>query len=430
MKQLSIEVHPEEIRNKLLNYSQQFDTSFFYDSNADVNNASPLSYRSYDFLLALGVNRKVKFNTGQHFNDLQDFQDANKTWLFGYLSYDLKNEIEELYSKNENALALPLAQFVEPQLVIAIKGNKLDVIALDEKMQLQEIAMKIQQQSALINEAYPSSTIHQKTSKEEYIKAFEQFQQQITYGNIYEVNYCIAFETQIVHQNWIGLYSSLNKISKAPFSAYIKVGNAIIICASPERFIKKEGNKLISQPIKGTAKRGFSLEEDQKNKNVLQHSEKERTENVMITDLVRNDLSKHAARNAVEVQELFGIYTFKQVHQMISTVTANIKEESNYINVIKDAFPMGSMTGAPKIMAMKLIEQHEEMKRGLYSGALGYIDPSNNFDFNVLIRSIVINAATHQAQFCVGSAITAKANALDEYQECLLKANALFKVLA
>ena len=430
MKQLSIEINPEEIRNKLLNYSQLFDTCFFYDSNAYVNIAAPLSYRSYDILLALGVNSKVQFNEGQHFNDLQNFQDANKTWLFGYLSYDLKNEIEDLNSQNDDLLALPLAQFIEPQMVIAINGKKLTLTVIDEKMETQEIVESILNQNTQINITFPSTKIDHNTDKEQYIQEFEQFQQQIAYGNIYEVNYCIAFKTEINHQNWIGLYSALNNISKAPFSAYVNVGNTAIISASPERFLKKEGNKLISQPIKGTAKREQSIQEDEKNKTELFNNAKERSENVMITDLVRNDLSKHAARNSVKVEELFGIYSFKQVHQMISTVAANLNEESNYINAIKDAFPMGSMTGAPKIMAMKLIEQHEQMKRGLYSGASGYIDPNNNYDFNVLIRSIIINEATNKAQFCVGSAITATANAEDEYQECLLKANALFNVLS
>jgi para-aminobenzoate synthetase component 1 len=430
MKQFSIDINPEEIRNKLLNYSQQFDTCFFYDSNADVNIATPLSYRSYDILLALGVNRKVQFNEGQHFNDLQDFQNAHKTWLFGYLSYDLKNEIEDLSSQDDDVLALPLAQFVEPQLLIKIIGHSMQIIVIAENIQVQSIANDILSENASINETLIACEIAHKTSQNDYVKSFEQFQQQIAYGNIYEVNYCIAFETEIHYNNWIGLYSGLNKISKAPFSAFVKIGNAIIISASPERFLKKEGNKLISQPIKGTAKRGQSIEDDEKNKTDLFNNAKERSENVMITDLVRNDLSKHAVRSSVQVEELFGIYSFKQVHQMISTVSALLNNESNYINAIKDAFPMGSMTGAPKIKAMELIERHEQMKRGLYSGALGYIDPENNFDFNVLIRSIIINAKTNKAQFCVGSAITHKANADDEYQECLLKANALFKVLA
>jgi para-aminobenzoate synthetase component 1 len=430
MNQLSIEIHPGEIRNKLLNYSQQFETCFFYDSNADINNATTFSYRSYDILLALGVKSTVHFINGQHFKDLQDYQNVHQTWLFGYLSYDLKNEIEDLSSQNIDELALPLAQFVEPQIVIAIKGSKMEVIAIDEKMQPLAISAIIEQQSAIINEVYPSATIHHKTSKESYFKSFEQFQQQIAYGNIYEVNYCIAFETEVNHFNYIGLYTALNKISKAPFSAYAKVNNTVIISASPERFLKKEGCKLISQPIKGTAKRGQNILDDEQQINNLRANAKERSENVMITDLVRNDLSKHAARNSVKVEELFGIYSFKQVHQMITTVTAKLDKETNYINAIKDAFPMGSMTGAPKIMAMKLIEQHEQMMRGLYSGALGYIDPNHNYDFNVLIRSVIINQTTNKAQFCVGSAITANANAEDEYQECLLKANALFKVLS
>jgi para-aminobenzoate synthetase component 1 len=430
MKQFSLEINPDEIRNKLLNYSQQFDTCFFFDSNADLNIAAPLSYRSYDILLALGVNKTVQFKEGLHFNGLEDFQNANKTWLFGYLSYDLKNEIEDLSSQNEDALALPLAEFVEPQIVITIVGNKLEVITIDEKLQSKKIAVTLLKQSAEIISPLSTSQIHHKTSKENYLKAFEQFQQQIAYGNIYEVNYCIAFDTIIQHQNWIGLYVALNNISKAPFSAYAKVNHTVIISASPERFLKKEGHKLISQPIKGTAKRGQNDAEDEQQKIDLFHNAKERSENVMITDLVRNDLSKHAARNSVQVEELFGIYSFKQVHQMISTVTAKLNDESNYIDAIKDAFPMGSMTGAPKIMAMRLIEQLEHMKRGLYSGALGYIDPQKNYDFNVLIRSIIINELTGKAQFCVGSAITAQANAEAEYDECLLKANAMFKVLA
>jgi para-aminobenzoate synthetase component 1 len=221
----------------------------------------------------------------------------------------------------------------------------------------------------------------------------------------------------------------LNEISNAPFSAFVKVNGAVIICASPERFIKKAGHQLVSQPIKGTAPRGSTPQEDAALKGGLLNNEKELSENVMITDLVRNDLSKHAARNTVKVDELFGIYSYTQVHQMISTVSAQLNNESDYINAIKDAFPMGSMTGAPKIMAMKLIEQHEQMKRGLYSGALGYIEPNNNYDFNVLIRSIFINSTNNKAQFCVGSAITSDANAEDEYRECLLKAAAMLKVL-
>lgn len=430
MKQLSIQIDLKNIRNKLLNYSRQFDTCFFYDSNAELNPRLPFSYRSYDFLVALGTHQIVNVQTDKTFNCIEKFQQNHHTWLFGYLAYDIKNEIENLTSHNDDFLALPHASFVEPQIVLAVNGINLEIILIDDCFVLQSVADDILGQSNSIEESLSAATIHAKTSQEEYIQAFQEFQKQIAYGNIYEVNYCIAFETELKHQNWIALYAALNDISKAPFSAFVKLNEAIIICASPERFLKREGNKLVSQPIKGTAKRGANVVEDEQQKINLLNNHKERSENVMITDLVRNDLSKNAARNSVKVEELFGIYAFKQVHQMISTVTATLDKETNYLKAIEDAFPMGSMTGAPKIMAMKLIEQQEQMKRGLYAGALGYIDPDNNYDFNVLIRSIIINATNNKAQFCVGSAITAKANAEAEYQECLLKAQAIFKVLA
>lgn len=430
MQTFSIKINPKEIRNQLLNYSKEFDSCFFYDSNADENEPFPLSYRSYDILVGLGTNQKVTFNNKQHFEQLEAFQNKHKTWLFGYLSYDLKNEIEALSSNNDDILVLPLAQFVEPQLVIAVNRDIMKIHVISKSFDAPKIAEEINSQSTLIEPFISNAAIHHKTGKEDYFKAFEQFKKEIAYGNIYEVNYCIAFETTLHSKDWIALYNALNEISKAPFSAYVRVNQTVTVSASPERFIKKQGLEIISQPIKGTAKRGKTLDDDAAQVEYLKNSSKEKSENVMITDLVRNDLSKNAARNSVVVKELFGIYSFKQVHQMISTVTAQLNDDKNYVRVIKDAFPMGSMTGAPKIMAMQLIEQHEQMKRGLYSGALGYIDPNNNYDFNVLIRSVFINAATGKARFCVGSAITAKANAEDEYQECLLKAGAIFKVLA
>jgi para-aminobenzoate synthetase component 1 len=303
------------------------------------------------------------------------------------------------------------------------------VISKEKEINPAQVFEQIIATLPLRNADLPASVINPNISAHEYIDAFTALQKEIAYGNIYEINYCMAFEATLSHAEYEALYLNLNEISRAPFSAFVKIDSTVIISASPERFIKKTGNKIISQPIKGTAKRGSTQKEDAILSQNLLTNQKERSENVMITDLVRNDLSKHAARNSVHVDELFGIYSFKQVHQMISTVSATLQEEINYIKVIRDAFPMGSMTGAPKIMAMKLIEQYEKMKRGLYSGALGYIDPNGNYDFNVLIRSIIINTTNNKAQFCVGSAITADANAQDEYNECLLKANAMIKVL-
>ncbi|MFC2104842.1 anthranilate synthase component I family protein, partial [Bacteroidota bacterium] len=225
-------------------------------------------------------------------------------------------------------------------------------------------------------------------------------------------------------------FIGFNEISPAPFSCYYKLDDKYLLSASPERFIKKSNNKIISQPIKGTIKRSLDNKNDLKLKTELFNDPKERAENVMIVDLVRNDLSRTANKASVKVEELFGIYSFKQVHQMISTVVSEVNNDINIIDVIKNAFPMGSMTGAPKVRAMRLIEQYEKTKRGLYSGSVGYITPDNNFDFNVVIRSILYNQSKNYVSFTVGGAITSLADPDKEYEECMVKAEAMLKVFS
>ncbi len=214
-----------------------------------------------------------------------------------------------------------------------------------------------------------------------------------------------------------------------PFAVFFRNHTQYLLSASPERYIRKEGNKIISQPIKGTAKRFEDPVQDEKSKQELAQSAKERTENIMIVDLVRNDLAHTSRKGSVKVEELCEIYTFRQVHQMISTVVSEVEPTTHPITILKTTFPMGSMTGAPKISAMKLIEALEETKRGLYSGAVGYFTPNGDFDFNVIIRSILYNSHEQYLSFSVGSAITAEAAPEKEYEECLLKANAMLNVL-
>jgi para-aminobenzoate synthetase component 1 len=250
----------------------------------------------------------------------------------------------------------------------------------------------------------------------------------INKGDIYEANFCMEFfaEGEI---NPISKFQRLNEISKPPFAVYFKNNKHFLLSASPERYLKKEGIKIISQPIKGTAKRFLDAKADEIAKQKLALDLKERSENIMITDLVRNDLSRTAQKGSVQVEELCGIYSFLQVHQMISTVTSLIDNQYSVIEVIKNSYPMGSMTGAPKISAMKIIEELEETKRGLYSGAVGYFTPNGDFDFNVVIRSILYNQENQYISFSVGSAITSLSVPENEYEECLLKANAMLNVL-
>lgn len=271
--------------------------------------------------------------------------------------------------------------------------------------------------------------IHLRIHKDEYFNKINEMLVHIHRGDIYEANFCQEFYAENTVINPIETYNKLNAISKPPFATFFKLNDKYLLSASPERYIKKAGNTIISQPIKGTAKRSENIEEDEALKEALRNDQKERSENIMIVDLVRNDLSKTALKGSVVVKELCEIYTFDQVHQMISTVESKVDEDINPVEILKSTFPMGSMTGAPKISAMKIIEALEETKRGLYSGSVGYFTPNGDFDFNVVIRSILFNESKKYVSYSVGGAITAKSDPLKEYEECLVKAKAMREVL-
>ncbi|MEN8883690.1 MAG: aminodeoxychorismate synthase component I, partial [Flavobacteriaceae bacterium] len=276
----------------------------------------------------------------------------------------------------------------------------------------------------------PNIKIKLRIHKDEYHQKVTKVLEHIHRGDIYEANFCQEFFAENTTINPLQVYEDLNKISEPPFASFFKIDNHYLLSASPERYLKKEGSKIISQPIKGTAKRLINPIDDEKIASDLSRDLKERSENIMIVDLVRNDLSKTAKKGSVSVEELCKVYTFKQVHQMISTVVSELNDDVHPVDVIRDTFPMGSMTGAPKISAMKIIEELEETKRGLYSGTVGYFTPNGDFDFNVVIRSILYNSEKKYLSFSVGSAITAKSTPEKEYEECLLKAKAMKFVLS
>ncbi|MDZ7848622.1 MAG: anthranilate synthase component I family protein [Owenweeksia sp.] len=268
-----------------------------------------------------------------------------------------------------------------------------------------------------------------KTSRTEYLEKVGTLKDELQYGNIYEINYCLEFAGIYPHFEPLHAFQKLNESARAPFSAFYHCRDQYLICASPERYLQKTGRRLISQPIKGTAPRSADPYEDQELKDQLRSSEKEQSENVMITDLVRNDLSRTASLGSVVVDELFGIYSFASVHQMISTVHSDLHENYDAEDALRTSFPMGSMTGAPKLSAMQLIDQHENFARSLYAGTVGYFSPSGDFDFNVVIRSLFFHAGTGYLSARVGSAITIHCEADKEYDECLLKAKNLFQIL-
>ena len=418
--------NPSLFKEQLLHWAQQFREVAFLDSNN-----YPQAYSSYDCLLAVDAFTLLQTDYDNAFEDLKQYQQTTKDWLFGYLSYDLKNDSERLQSNNFDGLDFPDLFFFQPKKIFLLKGNQLETRYLhlcDDELQedYQDITTIVPQESS----ASESVVVQARIDQKKYLEQVQKMQEYIHKGDIYEANFCMEFYAENATIQPLEKFQKLNAISQPPFAVFLKNNQQYLLSATPERYLRKEGEDLISQPIKGTAKRYEDPVADEKAKDDLASNPKERAENIMITDLVRNDLSRTAQKGSVQVEELCGIYSFMQVHQMISTITAKMDEKYAVIDVLRLTFPMGSMTGAPKISAMKIIEELEATKRGLYSGAVGYFTPEGDFDFNVVIRSILYNQKKQYLSFSVGSAITALSVPEQEYEECLLKAKAMKSVLA
>jgi len=418
--------NPVQFKRQLVTWAQQFREVIFMDSND-----YPQQYSSYDCVLAVDAFTSIQTDYQNAFEDLKQYQQTTKDWLFGYLSYDLKNDIEVLHSNNFDGLDFPDLFFFQPKKIVTLKGSQLEIQYLtmcDDEVE-EDFEEIVKSQDPIAN-SQEIPIIQQRISKEKYLEKVSNLLKHIHRGDIYEANFCMEFFIENSNINPLEKFLKLNKISKSPLAVFFKNNTHFLLSASPERYLKKEGELVISQPIKGTAKRFLDSIEDEKSKSELASDPKERTENIMISDLVRNDLSRTAQKGSVKVEELCGIYSFEQVHQMISTITSKLDHQYTVADVIKTTFPMGSMTGTPKVSVLKIIEELEETKRGLYSGAVGYFTPNSDFDFNVVIRSILYNQEKKYASFSVGSAITSKSIPKMEYEECLLKAKAMREVLS
>ena len=409
-----------QFKQNALQLACSFDVACYLDSN---NFTDP--YSKFDVLIAVGAKSEITANAQNVFKQLATFREINPGWITGFFGYDLKNEIEGLTSTNIDKTGFPDLYFFSPMHLIIIKGDAVEIIS-DDAIQVFE---NIEKQSEHQPKTSSAINLRSRFSKAEYLDSVEKIQEHIIRGDIYVTNFCQEFFAEHAQIDPLAVFKKLNNISPNPFAAFFKWNGNYILSASPERFMAKRGDKLISQPIKGTAKRGQNAAEDEFIKQQLRNHTKELQENVMIVDLVRNDLTRSAKEGTVKTEELFGIYSFNQLHQMISTVVCEMGDDVSVVKAIKNAFPMGSMTGAPKISAMRLMEQFERSKRGVYSGAIGYFSPDNDFDFNVVIRTLLYNSTNKYLSFQVGSAITYHANAAQEYEECLLKAKAILEVL-
>jgi len=417
-----------KVKHQLLHWAQHFDPVCYLDSNE----YSQGLYGEYEGLLAVGQQKQTTyhFSKADPFKQLRNFHKKMGGWLFGYLSYDLKNNIEKLSSQNTDRIQFPEMHFFQPSYLVKIYQDRIEINSHKEApVELWKIIQELPTTPPSNLPTISPTKIKSRINKTDYLKTIDKIKNHLLLGDIYELNFCQEFYLENINLSPINLFEKFNKISKAPFSAFYRMDDKYLLCASPERFLKKQGLQIISQPIKGTIKRGATISENKKLTQELYESQKDRSENVMIVDLVRNDLSRICVPGTVEVKELFGIYSFSQVNHLISTVTGTLTPSSDFVDALKNTFPMGSMTGAPKVRSMKLIEEYEQSKRGLYSGAIGYITPEGDFDFNVVIRSMLYNAANGNLSFQVGGAIVNDSIPEREYEECLLKAAGIRRAL-
>ena len=386
------------------------------------------------------------FGIAEQFSDLSDVPSCPESPVMGYLGYDYKNQIEpSLVSELTQLVEFDALKFVSPERWVAIEKN--GIISGDESLLLhrsnQNSGLDVsggdhdgndRHESSLSKLAAKNSPQWQsQTPKETYLENVERIKQHIVDGDFYEMNYCIAF-TAIEEIDPYDAFMVLSRKAPAPFSVFLKDGDRYLLCASPERFFGKRGDLIFSQPIKGTRPRVFdsmSLELDEVRDcavaRELEISEKDRAENIMIVDLVRNDLSKVCEVGSVQVPECCAVYSFSHVHQLISTVEGRLKPEVGLKELMHATFPMGSMTGAPKISVMQHTNHLEGFARGIYSGTVGYVW-KQNMDFNVVIRALQYDSQAKTLAYAVGGAITYDSVAEQEYQECLDKASAVLSI--
>ncbi len=409
----------------MLNWANRFSICCFLD-NQNYRQA----HSTIECLLGVGALTYINANSNALLK-LDAYCRNVNDWLFGHLSYDLKSETEDIASTHTDHLHFPLVYFFQPEIVVQVQQNEVSVFSATEQPDavIRNI-LKLPATQPPPTAATRPVSIQPRISKEEYINSIQKIQQHILRGDCYELNFCQEFFAENAVLNPLQTWQKLMAISPNPFASYYRLEDKYLLCASPERYLKKTGSRIISQPIKGTFRRDTADSgHDAELKNALYQSEKDRSENVMVVDLVRNDLSRVCEEGTVQVDELFGIYSFPQVHQMISTISGRLQAGISFTDIVRASFPMGSMTGAPKRSVMQLIEQYERSRRGIFSGAVGYLAPGGDFDFNVIIRSIMYNAARQYLSYQVGGGITFYSNAEKEYEECLLKATAIEQVL-
>lgn len=415
-----------EFSQKAKQFASGFDPCVILDS-CEVS--PQREEKKYKLLLAFGGSLVVE-PLSNKLQEIFKLWDENPVWMFGVLGYNLKNEFENLHSKNQTHFNWPDISFFIPETIITIDWNNHLVITGKGQETLYKDILNFQYKPKHAMALSIDGELQSDFIQMEHQHTIERIKEEIRNGNVYELNLCSGFVySKAQMPDAFEIFNELTKESPTPFSAYLSMANKTVISASPERYLYKHGSRLVSQPIKGTRPRGKTPQEDDILKRDLATNIKDRAENVMIVDLVRNDLAHISTPGKVSVDELFGVYTYSNVHQMVSTISSNMEDQYNWSDAIRHTFPMGSMTGTPKISAMQWIEKFEISNRDWYSGALGYIDPNGNFDFNVLIRTIFFDRTKQKLAYFAGGAITIDSDPEAEYHEMMVKAKAIQTVL-
>lgn len=413
------------LKKQLLSWASSFKNVCWLDSNEHQD-----VYTRYRGVLAVDAMQCLTCpTTANAFQALQNFHHHVKDHLFGFLSYDLKNDLEALSSNGLDMLKFPKLFFFQPRKLLFLFDKTIHfAYPATAKESIEKDWQDIINQTINSKESPTAFALKPRIDKASYLKKAAFILQKIQRGDLYEMNFCQEFYQENIAIAPLSVYQKINKASQAPFACYFRKDKHYILSSSPERYLKKQGNQVISQPIKGTAARHPNAEKDKLFANDLINSIKEQAENTMIVDLVRNDLSKIAKKGSVSVKSLHRLHSFLQVHQLISTIACEIPTDLAPIDLLKATFPMGSMTGAPKIAAMQLIENTETTQRGIYSGSVGYLTPDGDFDFNVIIRSLLYNETAKYLSCSVGSAITHLSNPIKEWEECLVKIAGIQKI--
>ena len=364
----------------------------------------------------------------------------------GYFAYDLGRNLEGFASKKENS-DKPQETDVQilPEMMVAIYDWALVVDHREKRSTLvlhafsESAKQKWHRLQALFNEPLKASqqsfqvtsTVESNFTKATYAQAFNKVQAYIQAGDCYQVNLAQRFSASVKGDTWIA-YQKLREISPAPFMAYLNLPlnaheNVQVLSNSPERFIKVVENHVETRPIKGTRPRSADAKQDKANAEALLASAKDRAENVMIVDLLRNDISKNCEIGSVKADKLFQLQSFANVHHLVSIVTGKLKQGATTIDLLKGCFPGGSITGAPKVRAMQIIEEIEPHHRGIYCGAIGYIGFDGDMDTNIAIRTLVV--AENKCSFCAGGGIVIDSKEVIEYNETLDKASSMMKIM-